>query len=94
VNRRDPTSVYVDCLQNIEGKTLACAYSARASEYGGASAPLTWAELDAGVDPTAFTIRTMPARVRAVGDLWEGLRTSPGVDLAAAIDRVQTRHGG
>jgi bifunctional non-homologous end joining protein LigD len=94
VNRRDPTSVYVDCLQNIEGKTLACAYSARASEYGGASAPLTWAELDAGVDPKAFTIRTMPTRVRAVGDLWEGLRTSPGVDLAAALDRVQTRHGG
>jgi bifunctional non-homologous end joining protein LigD len=25
VSRRDPTSVYVDCLQNIEGKTLACA---------------------------------------------------------------------
>jgi bifunctional non-homologous end joining protein LigD len=94
VSRRDPTSVYVDCLQNIEGKTLACAYSARASEYGGASAPLTWDELDAGVDPTHYTIRTLPARVREVGDLWEGLRTSPGIDLAAALDRVQTRHGG
>ena len=93
VNRRDPTSVYVDCLQNIEGKTLACAYSARASAYGGASTPLTWAEVDAGVDPRAFTIRTLPARVRQVGDLWEGLRTSPGIDLPAVLERVHSRHG-
>jgi bifunctional non-homologous end joining protein LigD len=93
VNRRDPTMVYVDCLQNIEGKTLACAYSARASEYGGASTPLTWDEVDAGVDPTDFTIRTLPARVRERGDLWEGLRTAPGIDIAAALERVHTRHG-
>ena len=30
-----PTTVYIDCLQNIVGKTLACAYSARASDYAG-----------------------------------------------------------
>ncbi len=94
VGKRDPTSVYVDCLQNIEGKTLACAYSARASDYGGASTPLTWAEVDAGFDRRDFTMRTLPARVREVGDLWEGLRTSPGIDLTAALDRVQKRHGG
>jgi len=93
VNRRDPTQVYVDCLQNIEGKTLACAYSARASAYGGASTPLLWAEVDAGIDPTDFTMRTLPARVRQVGDLWEALRTSKGVDLAAALERVHARHG-
>ncbi|HVR00964.1 MAG TPA: DNA ligase D [Polyangia bacterium] len=93
VNRRDPTTVYVDCLQNIEGKTLACAYSARASVYGGASTPLTWAEVDAGVDPKDFTIRTLPARARRVGDLWEGLRASRGIDLAAALARAHARHG-
>ncbi len=32
----------VDYLQNIEGKTLATAYSARASELAGVSTPLTW----------------------------------------------------
>jgi bifunctional non-homologous end joining protein LigD len=93
VGRRDTTHVYVDCLQNIEGKTLACAYSARGSEYGGASAPLTWAEVDAGVDPADYTIRSLPARVREVGDLWEGLRASPGIDLQAALERVHARHG-
>jgi bifunctional non-homologous end joining protein LigD len=92
VGRRDTTHVYVDCLQNIEGKTLACAYSARGSEFAGASTPLTWDEVDAGVDPADFTIRTLPARVRERGDLWEGLRTSVGIDLHGALDRVHARH--
>jgi bifunctional non-homologous end joining protein LigD len=93
VSKRAPDAVYVDCLQNIEGKTLACAYSARASDYGGASTPLTWQEVDAGVDRRAFTIRTLPARVRQVGDLWEAMRAARGVDLEAALERVQARQG-
>jgi bifunctional non-homologous end joining protein LigD len=76
--------VYVDYLQNILGKTLASVYSARASEYAGASAPLTWQEIHEGVDRRDFTIRTLPARIEQVGDLWAELRTSPGVDLARA----------
>ena len=46
VSKRDVRSVYVDCLQNVDGKTLACAYSARASDFAGASTPLAWDELD------------------------------------------------
>jgi bifunctional non-homologous end joining protein LigD len=78
-------TVYIDYLQNIRGKTLATAYSARASDYAGASAPLTWAEVDAGVDRRDFTLRSMPARLRAVGDLWEAIRTGPRADLAAVF---------
>jgi bifunctional non-homologous end joining protein LigD len=74
--------VYVDFLQNILGKTLASAYSARASDYAGVSTPLAWKEIDEGVERTDFTIRTVPARLERVGDLWKGLRTSKGVDLA------------
>jgi bifunctional non-homologous end joining protein LigD len=77
-------TVYVDYLQNIEGKTLACAYSARASEYAGASTPLTWKEVDEGVDRRDFTIRTLPARVKKVGDLWAALRKAKGTDLRVA----------
>ncbi len=73
--------VYVDYLQNIEGKSLACAYSARASEFAGASTPLTWKEIDQGVDTRDFTIRTLPDRLATVGDLWASLMHSPGVDL-------------
>jgi bifunctional non-homologous end joining protein LigD len=83
VRARPAGTVYVDYLQNIEGKTLACAYSARGSDYAGASAPLTWDEIDAGVDRRDFTIRTLPARLAEVGDLWKGLRESHGIDFHA-----------
>ena len=75
--------VYIDCLQNILGKTLASAYSARASEYAGVSTPVTWKEIDQGFDRQDFTIRTVPARLAKVGDLWAVLRKSKGVDLEA-----------
>ncbi|HLK89204.1 MAG TPA: DNA ligase D [Polyangia bacterium] len=93
VSKRDPKTVYVDCLQNISGKTLACAYSARASDYAGASTPLAWDELTDDLDPRAFTIKTLPERLAAVGDLWAGLREAPGIDLGAALERAQGRSG-
>jgi bifunctional non-homologous end joining protein LigD len=77
-------TVYIDCLQNILGKTLATAYSARASEWAGVSTPLEWAEVDAGVDRRDFTIETVPARLTQVGDVWAALRKSKG----ARLDRV------
>jgi bifunctional non-homologous end joining protein LigD len=73
--------VYIDCLQNILGKTLATAYSARASDYAGVSTPVTWQEIDEGFDRTDFTIATTPARFETVGDLWAKLRKSKGVNL-------------
>ncbi len=73
--------VYVDFLQNILGKTLASAYSARASDYAGVSTPLSWKEVDAGVDRREFTITSMPARLANVGDLWRALLTAKGFDL-------------
>ncbi len=81
VRARGPR-VYVDYLQNILGKTLATAYSARASDYAGVSTPLTWREVDSRVRREDFTIKTMPARVKEVGDLWAALRSSKGVDLS------------
>lgn len=74
--------VYVDYLQNVLGKTLASAYSARASPFAGVSTPLTWEEIEAGVRREDFTIRTVPVRIRQVGDLWAGLRTAKGADLS------------
>jgi bifunctional non-homologous end joining protein LigD len=87
VRRRPRGTVYVDFLQNILGKTLATAYSARASDYAGVSTPLTWKEVGKGIDPRDFTIRTAPSRFRNVGDLWEGLRTGPAADLEAVFGK-------
>lgn len=74
-------TVYVDYLQNIQGKTLVTAYSARASDYAGVSTPLTWKEVDEGVRREDFTIATAPARFREVGDLWAAVRKPKRLDL-------------
>jgi len=89
VARRRRGTIYIDYLQNILGKTLATAYSARASDYAGVSTPLTWKEVDAGVDPREFTIRTAPARFRKAGDLWKGLRESDPADLESILQKYR-----
>ena len=89
VGKRKPGTIYVDYLQNIEGKTLACAYSARGSAFGGASTPLTWAEVHNHIRPEMFTIETLVPRVRQVGDLWEPLRAHPGADLLGALEKLR-----
>jgi bifunctional non-homologous end joining protein LigD len=82
-------TVYLDCLQNARGKSLATAYSARATSDAGASAPLRWDEVHAGVDRRDYTVRTLPARVAAVGDLWAPLAISVGADLDAVLERLR-----
>lgn len=89
VRRRKNGTIYVDYLQNIQGKTLACAYSARASSFAGVSAPLTWKEVRQRPTPQDFTIDTIHGRVKKVGDLWEKMRTHKGADLLAAIDKLR-----
>jgi bifunctional non-homologous end joining protein LigD len=91
VRKRKDGTIYVDYLQNIEGKTLACAYSARASAFAGVSAPLTWKEVHQRPKPQDFTIDTMHARVKKVGDLWAKMRTHKGTDLLAAIEKLGAR---
>jgi bifunctional non-homologous end joining protein LigD len=70
VKSRGATQVYVDYLQNIIGKTVAGAYSARANPDAMVSTPLEWDELTDDLDPREFTIETAPARFAEVGDIW------------------------
>ncbi|HXD20717.1 MAG TPA: hypothetical protein VN654_27085 [Vicinamibacterales bacterium] len=75
--------IYVDYMQNVLGKTLASAYSARASEFAGVSTPLTWEEVEEGVEPQDFTIASFAQRIKDAGDPWAGLRKAKGADLRA-----------
>ena len=70
VKSRGPAQVYVDYLQNIIGKTVAGAYSARANPNAMVSTPLSWDELTDDLDPREFTIETAPQRFAEVGDIW------------------------
>jgi bifunctional non-homologous end joining protein LigD len=77
--------IYVDYMQNALGKTLASAYSARASDFAGVSTPITWQELDEGVSPKDFTVRNFDQRIKDAGDPWVGLRTAKTPELTALL---------
>lgn len=70
VKARGATTVYVDYLQNIVGKTVAGAYSVRARPHPTVSTPLDWSELESDLDPLDFTIETTPGRFAERGDIW------------------------
>jgi len=77
VKARGATTVYVDYLQNIIGKTVAGAYSARANPDAMVSTPLRWDELADDLDPRDLTIETAPARFAEVGDIWAAAMKKP-----------------
>jgi bifunctional non-homologous end joining protein LigD len=70
LKRRAPDAVYVDYLQNVRGKSIASVYSARARRGATVATPLDWSEVRQALDPTAFTIETVPARLQELGDIW------------------------
>ena len=63
----------VDYNQNAWGRTLASIYSVRPTPVASVSTPVTWEEIAQGVSIEEFRIDNVPARLRAVGDLWKPL---------------------
>jgi bifunctional non-homologous end joining protein LigD len=85
VKSRASGAVYVDFLQNIRGKTVAGVYSVRAQPTPTVSTPLDWSEVTDDLDPAAFTIDTVPERVRERGDLWgKSMKTPNKLDRLLA----------
>lgn len=60
--------VYVDYLQHGPGRTLPAPYSPRGRPGAPVSTPLSWEELERDIDPAALNIRTVPERLRTLGD--------------------------
>ncbi|WP_394278453.1 non-homologous end-joining DNA ligase [Microbacterium sp.] len=70
--------IFLDFNQANRDRTMAGAYSPRALPAATVATPITWEELDAGVDPSAFTVRTVPQRLADSGDPWERMHDAPG----------------
>jgi DNA ligase D-like protein (predicted polymerase) len=64
--------VFIDYNQNARDRTVASAYSVRATPDARVSAPLTWDEVP-DVEPEDFTMATMPSRYAERGDVGAGI---------------------
>jgi len=65
---RDPSSLFVDYNQNARDHTIASAYSVRGVPSATVSTPVEWSEIP-DVAPLDLTVKTVPARFAALGDL-------------------------
>ena len=90
VHKRDGR-VYLDYVQNGHGRLLAAPYSVRPVPGALVSAPLAWSEVGPKLSLADYTIRTMPARMQALGadPLLPVLALAP--DLVGALGRLKER---
>ncbi|WP_204808551.1 DNA polymerase domain-containing protein [Mycobacterium riyadhense] len=82
--KEEREGVFVDFNQNAKDRTVASAYSVRATPDARVSTPLHWDEV-ADCRPEAFTIATVPARFAEMGDPWAGMD-----DAVGELDRLLT----
>jgi bifunctional non-homologous end joining protein LigD len=80
--------VLIDANQNGEGKTIASVYSVRPRAGAPVSTPLRWEEVKEGLDPLAFGMDAVLARVERDGDLFAGV-LSTRQRLGAALESIR-----
>lgn len=79
--------VFVDFNQNAPHKTVFGAWCVRARAGAQVSAPFAWDELP-GIEPDELTIRSVPERVRRLGDPWAGIDARPQ-DITPLVERYR-----
>ncbi|MBV8927930.1 MAG: DNA polymerase domain-containing protein, partial [Mycobacteriaceae bacterium] len=85
--KEERRGVFVDYNQNAKDRTIASAYSVRATADARVSTPLRWDEV-AQCRPEAFTMATVPQRYAEIGDPWEGMDDASG-SLVALLELAE-----
>ncbi len=78
VAKRPLGRVLVDYNQNAWGQTLASVYSVRPKPLATVSTPVTWDEVEAGIEIDDFRVDNVRARFAKTGDLWAPMHRSNG----------------
>ncbi len=77
--------IYLDCLQNRVSQTVVAPYAVRPRPHALVSTPLNWNEVNAHLDPLQFNIKTVPKRLKKIGDISKSFLTQKN-DLKKALD--------
>ncbi len=92
IAKRPPGRVLVDYNQNAWGKTLASVYSVRAKPLATVSTPVTWEEVEAGIELDDFRLDNVRERFARVGDLWAPMKAQRGrFDLRPLLEGIPSR---
>ena len=78
--------IFIDYLRNDPTSTAVGPYSTRSRPGAPVATPIEWDEVAAGLDPRAFTVATVPARVR-------GLRREPWSEMELVRQRLPDAGG-
>jgi bifunctional non-homologous end joining protein LigD len=78
VAKRPPKRVLVDYNQNAWGRTLASVYSVRPRPRAPVSTPVTWEEVENGIEIEDFRFDNVRERIAELGDLWKPMLASRG----------------
>ena len=84
--KEEREGVFVDFNQNAKDRTVASAYSVRATVDARVSTPLTWDEV-ADCRPEMFTPPVVLERYAQLGDPWAGMDTATG-SLQQLLERA------
>ncbi|MGH7371561.1 MAG: non-homologous end-joining DNA ligase, partial [Candidatus Methylomirabilales bacterium] len=82
--------VYIDFAQNGHGRTIVSPFSVRPLPGAPVSCPLRWEQVTARLDPTRFTIKTLPQHFEKMPDPLAPILTGT-IDMAAALARFESR---
>jgi bifunctional non-homologous end joining protein LigD len=85
--------LYFDYLQLWSGRTVPAVYSARANSKAKVATPLNWAEVEAGVQPSEFTILNLKERIQKKGDLFKPITTEKcNQSLSDILRFIEKKH--
>ncbi|MDP8994383.1 MAG: non-homologous end-joining DNA ligase [Pseudomonadota bacterium] len=73
--------IFIDYLRNDPTSTAIGPYSTRSRPGAPVATPLAWDELDGRLDPAAFSVATVPGRLRALGGC-------PWSDMGQVVQRL------